>query len=224
MVSRLSTLVTNQPGTSTTRVTGTEIINAIANLALAARAGTLLRTYQREWEWMDKQNNVDPVDADVFNDTFHGIEREFDKLVEILAQTGGLPPPDRVLDATLLASKTATAAGQPVTGVLIEHDLNSMDLLVDLKLMLPQAIINELVNQLKLPTGKIDPNGAGGWTDYLSGQLYAYVIPDPNNIILFRTDTLTSSATFATAANVVATAAAAFQATDLTVRAFIWKL
>lgn len=210
--------MTNQPGASTSgasasKVTGTEIINAIANLALAARAGTLLRVYQREWEWMDKQNNVDPVDADVFNETFHGIEREFDKLSEILAQTGGgLPDPDWDSGEVTLT--------QEKPGVLLQHDLNSINLLVDLKIKLPQSFVNQLVTRLQL-TG-VDPNGSGGWSDVMSGSLYGFVLPDPNQIILTRGDREFLQTLLVTSPTEDAMRGSGL--TDLIVRALIWRL
>src|SRR5215213_6632121 len=110
----------------------TELIGAIADLAIAARAGTLLKAYQREWSWVDKQNYEDAVDADEFNEAFHGIEREFDKLAEILAQgAGGLPAPDWDSGPITLTDNQRW--------VLRTHNLDSTDLLVDVKMELSPA-------------------------------------------------------------------------------------
>jgi hypothetical protein len=100
-----------------------ELINAIADLALAARAGTLLRIYQRQWSWTDVRNGIDEVDADRFNATFHEIEGEFDALATVLGSGSGLVAPDwqQVLQFP-----------PGPTMVVLTHNLGTTDLLVDM--------------------------------------------------------------------------------------------
>ena len=161
----------------------TEIIGAIADLAIAARAGTLLKAYQREWSWVDKQNYVDSVDAEVFNDTFHQIEGEFDRLAQILAQgAGGLPAPDYDPPPVTLTSQQRW--------VLQTHNLNSTNLLVDVKLELPQATKESLIELHDGAFADLDP--AQGWVagtkvenpaqeDTFSAM---YILPNLNQIVL----------------------------------------
>ena len=168
----------------------TELIGAIADLAIAARAGTLLKAYQREWSWVDKQNYEDAVDADEFNEAFHGIEREFDKLAQILAQgAGGLPAPDWDSGEITLTNS------QP--WVLCTHDLNSTDLLVDMKMVLSVNTKNSLI--LSNDGEEVDVNAFSGleiekvWqsgptlhSPHEQGAVFSamYVLPNQNQIVL----------------------------------------
>jgi hypothetical protein len=165
----------------------TEIIGAIADLAIAARAGTLLKAYQREWSWVDKQNYEDAVDADEFNEAFHGIEREFDKLAQILAQgAGGLPAPDWDSDwITLSDDKRWT---------LITHNLNSTDLLVDVKMEVSTDTKTSLINQYHGDFDELDisvqwQHGKRLFEDDPAGYEVAefscqYILPNPNQILI----------------------------------------
>ena len=164
----------------------TEIIGAIADLAIAARAGTLLKAYQREWSWVDKQNYEDAVDADEFNEAFHGIEREFDKLAEILAQgAGGLPAPN--WDSTPIHFMA-----EDKRWVLLTHNLNSTDLLVDLKMEVSGSIKEDLRQDYEEEFREVDPNvpwhsGTILHTGLLNGpRTYSaqYILPNPNQILI----------------------------------------
>jgi hypothetical protein len=150
-----------------------EVMNAIADLAVSARAGTISRAYQREWFWQDKQNFIDSVDADEFNEAFHGIEREFDKL----SQGSGLNiAPDWEQEITL------AEGSQYVT---LSHDLGTTNLLVDLqaKIVVPEG-----------ERGAVFAAGLGGpiapgtelWTNYGNGALYIYGLLDDNTILLLQ--------------------------------------
>lgn len=155
-----------------------EIINAIADMALAARAGTLLRAYQREWAWVDQENYRDLVDADTFNAAFHDIEREFDKLAEVLAQGSG-----PALAPTWQQLITLAEGTQEVT---VAHDLGTTDLLVDLQagLKMPpgrRAILPSPLTALTdIPAGQLT------WTNLGLGFIYAFVLVDENRITLGR--------------------------------------
>ncbi len=169
---------------SATLATGalrTEIINAIADLAIAARAGTLLKAYQREWAWVDVQNYVDAVDADEFNEAFHGIEREFDKLADILAQgTGPSMAPTWQQEVTLAAGANF---------VTLTHSLGTTNLLVDLqaKITIPAGVPAPSIAAMfaAAPAAAIGP-GAELWVNVGLGVVYAYALPDENTIILAR--------------------------------------
>lgn len=152
-----------------------EIINAIADLALAARAGTLLRAYQREFAWVDQENYRDLVDADTFNAAFHDIEREFDKLAEILAQgSGPRMEPDFQQVVTL---------SEGTTFLTLEHGLDSTDLLVDLQAGVPTGSLARRVvpgfETLPVTTESV-------WSNLLSGLAYAFALVDDGHIMLLR--------------------------------------
>src|SRR5215217_4604635 len=100
-----------------------------------------MAAYQREWSWVDKQNFVDSVDADDINAAYQGIGREFDKLAQLLQ--GGEPPPKGLpkpdYDSqmiTLVESSEKKIQIFPIT-----HRLNSLDLLVDIKVMNPVGVL-----------------------------------------------------------------------------------
>lgn len=150
----------------------TEIISAIADLAVAAQAGTLARGYQREWSWVDKQNFIDAVDADEFNENFHGIEREFDKLADLLSPGGSMLPVPWDSGEILLSPQ------QPY--VLLNHNLNTMNLLVDLQVKLPRTAKDGLKRIFPQLRTEIEW-WAGGAMDQLG---LVYVLPDPNSIII----------------------------------------
>lgn len=178
----------------------TEVINAIADLAIAARAGSLLKTYQREWSWIDRQNYRDVVDADIFNEAFHGIEREFDKLAQVLAQSSGAAmTPAWEQEIVLSASK-----------VSLSHNLNTNNLLVDLqaKLVTPQeseiGLLGTVVSDENRPMVEM-------WTNLGAGIAYAYGLPNPNTIVLHRMQS--ESNPFAN-----------MFPGDLTLRVRLWKL
>jgi hypothetical protein len=142
-----------------------ELIGAIADLAVAARAGTLRKAYEREFAWPDKENGIDAVDADEFNAAFHAIEREFDKLAEILAEgAGGLPAPDWD------SGEVRLSGNLPV--LRLEHRLGTTDLLVDLK--------------VRLDATRHDPMFANavGWTNSAVGDEIVYGLPDPDHIVI----------------------------------------
>jgi hypothetical protein len=152
-----------------------EVINAIADLALAARAGTLLRIYQREWAWVDQENYRDLVDADMFNANFHDIEREFDKLAEVLAQGSGPSMAPDFQQVVTLSDGT--------TFLTIEHGLGTTDLLVELQAGLA----------VDAQTRRVIPGfatiGAGTklvWTNLAVGLAYAFGLIDDNQIMLVR--------------------------------------
>lgn len=159
----------------------TEIINAIADLAIAARAGTLLRAYQREWAWVDRQNYVDAVDADEFNEAFHGIEREFDKLAEILAQ-GASPSM-----APTWEQEVTLAQGSNM--VTLSHGLGTTNLLVDLqaRFVVPGRVAGPgaVAMLAAAPTAVVAP-GSQLWVNLGLGVVYAYALSDDNTIILVR--------------------------------------
>jgi hypothetical protein len=135
---------------------------------------------------VDKQNYEDAVDADEFNEAFHGIEREFDKLAHILAQgAGGLPAPDWDSGRITLTNNQRW--------VLLTHNLNSTDLLVDVKMELSQATKDSFK---ELPDGAFDvldrtqqwqsgtileaPMGEFGSEVFVA----MYILPNPNQIVL----------------------------------------
>lgn len=153
-----------------------EVINAIADMALATRAGTLLRAYQREWAWVDQQNYRDLVDADTFNAAFHGIEREFDRLAEILSQ--GSPSLAPSFEQTITLAEGASQ-------VTVSHNLGTADLLVDLQAQL--AIPEELAvhGPTFMAVGAGEPTKVV-WTNLGLGVIYAFVLMDENNILLGR--------------------------------------
>ena len=160
----------------------TEIIGAIADLAISARAGTLLKAYQREWSWVDKQNYEDAVDADEFNEAFHGIEREFDKLAQILAQgAGGLPAPDWDSGPITLSHDQ--------DWVLLDHNLNSTNLLVDTKMEASLATKQSLIDSSSA-FADLDP--AQPWQTGTTLQSpieeetfsAMYVLPNSNQIVV----------------------------------------
>jgi hypothetical protein len=168
-------MILRGPGSARSSVLRAELINAIADLAIEARAGTLLRAYQREWAWVDKQNYRDAVDADEFNGAFHGIEREFDKLADLLAQgAGGLPAPE-------WDSGEVTITRSQLT-VRLDHNLGSTDLLVDLKVRL---------DPFRHPGLPIE--GQKGWTNRSVGDQIIYALPDPNKIVIVADGRLFSS-------------------------------
>jgi hypothetical protein len=174
-----------------------ELVNAIADLAIAARAGELVRAYQREWSWIDKQNFIDAVDADEFNEAFHGIEREFDKLAETLGLGGGtLPPPWESGEITLTTANPA---------VLLTHGLGTQDLLVTLQFQLAAQEREALVAELNLPN--LDPSREW-WANIETGGRglgVAYILPDPDHILLRAAGGIGS------------------QQGERTVRAMVWK-
>jgi hypothetical protein len=157
-----------------------EIINAIADMALAARAGTLLRAYQREWAWVDQENYRDLVDADTFNAAFHDIEREFDKLAEILAQGSGpnmAPTWEQVV--------TLADGANEVT---LAHSLGTTDLLVDLQAGLTVSV-ERRAQGLVAPLASIADAAPGQqlfWTDLGLGFIYGFVLIDDDRITLGR--------------------------------------
>lgn len=155
-----------------------EIINAIADMALAARAGTLLRAYQREWAWVDQENYRDLVDADTFNAAFHDIEREFDKLAEILAQGSGPSMAPTWQQMITLADGT-----QEVT---VAHNLGTTDLLVDM-----QAGLKFPAGRRPIPPSPLTaladvPAGQLTWTNVGLGFIYGFAMVDENQITLGR--------------------------------------
>jgi hypothetical protein len=174
-------MVAMRPITARTSALRAEVINAIADLAIAARAGTLLKAYQREWAWVDKQNYVDAVDADEFNEAFHGIEREFDKLAEILAQ--GTGP-----DMTPTWEQEVTLA-QGASMVTLTHNLGTTNLLVDLqaRLTVPGHVagVSTVAMLAAAPTTAVAP-GADLWVNLGLGVVYAYGLSDDNTLILVR--------------------------------------
>jgi hypothetical protein len=174
-----------------------ELVNAIADLAIAARAGELVRAYQREWSWIDKQNFIDAVDADEFNEAFHGIEREFDKLAETLGLGGGALPPPWESGAISLTQTNQFA--------LLEHGLGTQELLVALQFQIPVLEREGIARQLNLPN--LDP--AREWWANIEtagrGLGAAYILPDPDHILLW------------------AVGGIAGQQGEITVRAMAWK-
>jgi hypothetical protein len=184
-----------------------EIINAIADMALAARAGTLLRAYQREWAWVDQENYRDLVDADTFNAAFHDIEREFDKLAEILAQgSGPSMAPDWQQMVTL---------AEGATQVTISHDLGTTDLLVDMQAGL-RITADQRVRGLAAPLAAISNVSAGEqvfWTNLGLGVIYGFVLLDENQITLGRADVTAEGLPYL-----------GFFTGELTLRARAWKL
>ena len=155
-----------------------EIVEAIADMAIAARSGSLLRAYQREWAWQDQYNFQDTVDANDFNDAFHGIESEFDKLALLLTQ-GGNPFPSPDWDS----GDISMSADRPL--VVLQHNLNSTDLLVDVRVALPLSLKESIVNVLtenEMPV--FDPA-----LEWIASNLFgvAYILPDPNHILLMPT-------------------------------------
>lgn len=176
-------VVAAQPITAASSGLRMEIINAIADLAIAARAGTMLRAYQREWAWVDKQNYQDAVDADEFNEAFHGIEREFDRLAQILAQgTGPSMTPTWEQEVTL---------AQGANSVSLTHDLGTTNLLVDLqaKYIVP-GVATHILSPIAMfaaaaPTAVVGPR-TELWLNVGLGVVYAYALSDENTIILVR--------------------------------------
>jgi hypothetical protein len=146
-----------------------EVINAIADMALAARAGTLLRAYQREWAWIDQENYRDLVDADTFNAAFHDIEREFDRLGEVLAQGSGPSMAPTWQQVVTLA--------EGADSVTISHKLGTTDLLVDV-----QAGVKVSPFQGRA----IRAGQQTFWTDMGVGFIYGFVLPDDDRITLGR--------------------------------------
>lgn len=187
------------------------IINAFADLALAARAGTILEAYQREWSWVDKQNYRDAVDADEFNAAFHGIEREFDRLAQILAQGSGLsmaPDWEQVI--------TLTRGTDYIT---VSHDMGTVNLLVDLqaRFIVPAgtpgavgsvggagAVVNMFMAAPTSGAGVLQP-GAAFWTNIGLGRNYAYGLLDENTILLAQNEPFSAG-------------------NDLMLRVRLWKL
>jgi hypothetical protein len=190
---------------SETHAVREEIINAIADLAIAARAGTFIAAYQREWAWVDRQNYRDAVDADEFNEAFHGIEREFDKLAQVLAQGSGLSmAPDWEQEITL---------AQDTPYITVSHDLGTTDLLVDLqaKIVVPggetEPGMATFVAAAAAPgTSSIEP-GTEFWTNFGNGTAYIYGLLDGNSILLARPG-----------------GEGGFFTGDLTLRVRLWKL
>jgi len=157
-----------------------EIINAIADMALAARAGTLLRAYQREWAWVDQENYRDLVDADTFNAAFHDIEREFDKLAEILAQGSGPS-----MAPTWQQVVTLAEGAQEVT---LSHSLGTTDLLVDLQAGVKVAA-DVRARGLPAPLSSITDTPVSQqlfWTNLGLGFIYGFVLIDDDRITLGR--------------------------------------
>jgi hypothetical protein len=157
-----------------------EVINAIADMALATRAGTLLRAYQREWAWTDQQNYRDLVDADTFNATFHDIEREFDRLAEILAQGTGPITPAWQADITL---------ADGAIEVTVTHQLGTRNLLVDVQagIRFDQGLRDRGV--LPAPLAAAAARAADGeliWTDLGHGAIYGFALMDDDSITLGR--------------------------------------
>ncbi|WP_328524058.1 hypothetical protein [Kribbella sp. NBC_00359] len=152
-----------------------EIINAIADLALAARAGTLLRPYHRDFSWVDQENYRDLVDADTFNAAFHDIEREFDKLTEILAQgSGPSMEPDFQQVVTL---------SEGTTFLTLEHGLGTMNLLVDLQ----AGVSTDPVARRAVPGFSTLPATTQQvWSNFLKGVAYAFALVDDDHIMLVR--------------------------------------
>jgi hypothetical protein len=152
-----------------------EIINAIADMALAARAGTLLRAYQREWAWVDQENYRDLVDADTFNATFHDVEREFDKLAEILAQGSGPsmePDWQQVVDI-----------GEGTQFLTLVHDLGTTDLLIDLQ---AGVKVNATVRPVIAGFGTVPVRTQLVWTNLGLGTVYAFALLDEDRIMVVR--------------------------------------
>lgn len=150
-----------------------EMIAAIADLASSARGVAVSRAYQREWFWQDKQNFIDAVDADEFNEAFHGIEREFDKL----AQGSGLNiAPDWEQEITL---------AQNAQYVTLSHDLGTTNLLVDLqaKFVVPEG---ERGLAFAIGPGGPIPPGTEFWTNFGNGSSYAYGVLDESTILLAK--------------------------------------
>jgi hypothetical protein len=153
-----------------------EIINAIADMALAARAGTLLRSYQREWAWVDQQNYRDLVDADTFNANFHAIEREFDRLAEVLSQ--GSPSLAPSWEQTVTLAEGAFE-------VTVSHGLGTTDLLVDLQAQIPLPADRGAAPRFML----VPARGAAArtaWTNIGLGVIYGFALADDDNIVLGR--------------------------------------
>lgn len=172
-------VVAAQPSITAPSVMRMHIINAIADLAIGARAGTLLKAYQREWAWVDKQNFVDAVDADEFNEAFHSIEREFDKLADILAQGTG---PSM---APTWQQVVKMAAG--ANFVTLSHSLGTTDLLVDLQAKFTVPSVAGLATLVAAaPAAAPAGPGAELWVNLGLGVLYAYALPDENTIMLVR--------------------------------------
>jgi hypothetical protein len=193
---------------SETHAVREEIINAIADLAIAARAGTFISAYQREWAWVDKQNYRDAVDADEFNEAFHGIEREFDRLAQTLAQGSGLSmAPDWEQEITL---------AQNTPYITVSHDLGTTDLLVDLqaKFIMPEAAAVAAMGMAAFATAAAAPGtspiepGTQFWTNIGNGTAYAYGLLDENTILLAHQGG----------------GQVAFPTGDLTLRVRLWKL
>ncbi len=153
-----------------------DVISAIADLALAARAGELVRRYQREWSWIDKQNFIDAVDADEFNETFHGIEREFDRLAEALGMGGS-----NLLEPWQSGEITLTAAN---SAVLLAHNLGTQNLLVDLQLKPSAAERETIKSDLNFPELDTTREWWGGLGISNDIPLVFYVLPDPDHILL----------------------------------------
>jgi hypothetical protein len=152
-----------------------EVINAIADMALATRAGTLLRAYQREWAWVDQQNYRDLVDADTFNAAFHDIEREFDRLAEILSQ--GSPSLAPSWEQTITLAERASQ-------VTLSHNLGTADLLVDLQAQL--SVPEDLGTHDAFTGAAAGEPTKTVWTNLGLGVIYAFVLIDENNILLGR--------------------------------------
>jgi hypothetical protein len=185
-----------------------EIINAIADMALAARAGTLLRAYQREWTWVDQENYRDLVDADTFNAAFHDIEREFDKLAESLAQGAG---PSM---APTWQQVVTLAEGAPE--VTLSHSLGTTDLLIDVQAGL-KVSAEQRVRALVAPLTSIADAPAGQqvfWTNIGLGFIYGFVLVGDDRITLGRADL----------AGVAGVPYLEFFAGELTLRVRAWKL
>jgi hypothetical protein len=178
-----------------------EVINAIADMALATRAGTLLRAYQREWAWTDQQNYRDLVDADIFNATFHDIEREFDKLAETLAQGSGPS-----MDPTWQQDVTLAEDANQVT---VSHGLGTRNLLVDVQAGL--RVTRELRDRWAPAPAARATDSELVWTDLGHGVIYGFCLFDDDSITLRR-------------AMVEVLPYAYLFNDELTLRARIWKL
>ncbi len=184
-----------------------EIINAIADMALAARAGTLLRAYRREWAWVDQENYRDLVDADTFNAAFHDIEREFDKLAETLAQGSGPS-----MAPTWQQVVTLAEGAQEVT---LSHNLGTTDLLVDLQAGVKVAAAVR-ARGLPAPLSSIADAPVSQqlfWTNLGLGFIYGFVLMDDDRITLGRASLHAGAAPYLN-----------FFTGELTLRARAWKL
>jgi hypothetical protein len=176
-----------------------EVINAIADLAIAARAGTVLAAYQREWAWVDKQNYVDAVDADEFNEAFHAIERELDRLAQVLAQGSGLsmaPDWEQIIDLV-----------SPTQSLALTHNLGSTNLLVDVQLGIT---VTEAMAEA-IPSLTV---GAVVWSNAGNGTTYVYLLPDEKSVMLL----------FPQSHTVLAPAFAAAAGGGFSLRIRLWKL